>query len=435
MRKTFALLAAAVICGSVNAETVKMLTFGQGAPGIEEPGMMGEGLSADGKYICGALQEGTGYFVGNLETDEFRYALSEDPEGAELRNIDSNGLAIGFNGPGVTYSIDGVETVLATPEGYKYVLGEDISNDGSVMVGSLVGTGYVTSAAFSKDGGEWTNLPMPSDEILGAYAKTKTSAAKYVSGDGKVILGFVGSFGPAVLWEMNEAGEYEVDPLYHRYLVNGDSTATGPKFASLSPLNISNNGKYVLLQGNVMVDDDIFNSVTVAAVYDTETSTMKIYDESQEIDQAGLGLRPVAIADDGTFIGVIGQPLMGSTGTFIMKAGETQAEAMITAFPAYAEMFGMCDQFGFSVPMAISADGKVIMGYGFYCEDYFAEEAIPFYATWVINVDGTTSINSVVSESAQEAIYSIEGYRLNEMKPGLNIVRKADGSVVKVMKR
>lgn len=436
MKKFFTLIGALALCSAMNAETVKMLTFGLGQPGLEEPGMMGEGLSADGNYICGALENGMGYFVGNLTTDQFIFAITDDDEGAELRNVDNNGLAIGYNGPGVTYSIDGVETVLATPEGYKYVLGEDISNDGSVMVGSLIGTGYLTQAAYSKDGGEWTALPMPPAEELGAYGKNGMSAAKYVSGDGKVIAGYVGSFGPAMLWMMNDEGEYVPDALFTRYLYSDDADVDDHKFVSFTAMKLSNNGKYLLLQGSMMLSDDLFDTATVAMVYDTEYKTLKIYDEPQELDLYGLGLYPTAIADDGTFVGVMGQPLMASAGSFIMKAGETVAQSLSEVFPEYAKIYGDSDMFGFSTPMSMSADGKVIMGYAFYCEDFYADEAIPFYSTWVIDSCDPSAVGSVASDNVMpEEIYSIDGRKLDRMEKGINIIRMSDGSVKKIMNR
>ncbi len=437
MKKFFTFLGVFALCTSVNAETVKMLSLGLGQPGIDEPGMMGMAISADGRYVCGTLEYGFGYFVGDLTTEKYAYAITDDDEGAELRHVDNNGLAIGFNGPGVTYSLDGVETVLATPDGYRYVLGEDITNDGSLMVGSLVANDYGTFAAYSKNGGEWTLLPKPSDEEMGVFANDGFTAAKHVSGDGRVIAGYVGSFGPAMVWIMNENGEYEPDALFARYLITDEtSDDDARKFINLATMNISNNGKYVLLQGTMMNGDDLSDTVVVAAVYDTETKSLKIYDEPQEIDEAGMGLCPSAIADDGTFIGVIGQPMMGSTGSFIMKAGETQAKYLMNVYPEYAAIFMETDQYGNSVPMDISADGKKIIGYAYYCEDFSAEDSIPYFTTWVIDSTGTVAVESIATDSIQpEAVYSIDGRKQNGLKKGINIIRMSDGSVKKIINR
>ena len=50
------------------------------------------------------------------------------------------------------------------------MLGEALSNSGGVMVGSLVAKGFITNAAYSKNGGEWTLLPEADADLLGSYA-------------------------------------------------------------------------------------------------------------------------------------------------------------------------------------------------------------------------------------------------------------------------
>lgn len=437
MRKIFTAFLSLALCSTVNAQSIKTLSFGLGTPGIDEPQLIGLGISADGKYVCGSLEMGEGYFVADLENNFIQYDVTEDDEGAELRHVDNNGLAIGFNGPGVTYSIDGVETVLENPsDQYKYVLGEDLSNDGSVKVGSLVGTGFATYAAYSKDGGEWTLLPQVDNELLEGIGE-EGGSAKYVSGDGKVILGFVGSFGPAVLWVMNDEGEYEVDPLFSKYVIlTEEEEAAGEKVLyNLSAASLSDNGKYAALTGVIMVEDGF---LTVPAIYDVEAQELTIYSEPQEIDEYGIGIMPTAIANDGTMIGIIGnQPMFTCMGSFIWKAGEEKPTTFSDAFPSYAETFGFSDSIGYCVPTGISADGRYILGYGFYCDDFYDEDAIAYYSTYVIDNSGTSGIEtSVASErpAVQEAIYTIDGKRIDRMTKGINIVRMSDGTSRKVIK-
>ena len=47
----------------------------------------------------------------------------------------------------------------------------------------------------------------------------------------------------------------------------------------------------------------------------------------------------------------------------------------------------------------------------------------------------TTGISTPVTNSGVEAIYDINGNKLNSMKKGLNILKKADGTTVKVIKK
>ena len=437
MKKTFTLLAAMALCASMQAESLKILSLGLGTPGIDEPQLMGLGISPDGKYVCGPVEMGMGYFVGNIETNEYKFAMTDDDEGAELRHIDNNGLAIGYNGPGITYSFaTGEETVLPVPDGdWKYVLGEALTNDGSTLVGSLVAKGYMTYAAYSCNGGEWTLLPMPSEEVLGRYAEDG-STAKYVSGDGKYILGSIGNnMGPAILWVKNDAGEYEADPFYVNFVImtEADLEAGEKTLLGLSPVNISNNGRYVLCSGTMESEDGY---ILVPVVYDTESKTVKIYDEPQNVDMYGMGLYPSAIDDNGTFIGVIGQmPLYSSFGCFIMKAGATQAESLSEAFPEYGEVFGFSESIGCVVPTAMSADGSKMLAYGYYIEDPEDEDSWAYFATFVIDTNEGSSVESASSVAVPEAIYSIDGQKLNSLKSGINIIRSSDGSVKKIIKK
>ena len=56
----------------------------------------------------------------------------------------------------------------------------------------------------------------------------------------------------------------------------------------------------------------------------------------------------------------------------------------------------------------------------------------------VFGSDITSGIDNVTvtpNESGVDEIYDLSGRKLNEMQKGINIVRKADGTTVKVLKR
>lgn len=437
MKKTFTLFLGFAVASSLNAQTLRTLSLGLGIPGYDEPQLMGLSISPDGRYACGSIENGTGYFVADITNDEVRYEFSSDDEGAELRHVDNNGVAIGYNGPGVTYSIDGIETILTPPSDYyKYVLGEAISADGSIMTGSLVAKGYLTYAAYSVNGGTWTLLPEVDESLLGDYAG-QGSAAKYVSGDGKVILGCIGNFGPANLWVADEKGEYVVDPIFSKYLIMDDTDQReGEKILyGLNPMGLSNNGKYALCEGIISNDGQ---PMSVPVVYDIESRSITVYSEPQDIDPAARGLLPTAIADDGTFVGLIGsQPFFDSMGSFIWKAGESQASTLGQAFTVYDEKFGFSDSVGYCLPTGISADGRYILGYGFYSEDLEDMEAPAYFVTYIIDVKGNSSGISTVRPTdtpAIEQIYSIDGIRRDKVGNGINIIRMTDGSVRKILK-
>lgn len=436
MKKIFTLGLAFAFCSSLSAEELKTITLGQGLPGIDEPQLTGLGISPDGRYVCGAVEYGEGGFVTDLVNNVTNFEMVED---SAFDHVNNQGVAIGYLGDmGVTYSWNGEYNELKTPEGsWKYILGEDLSDDGSILVGSLVGAGFATYAAYSENGGEWKQLPAPSAELQEIFGED--SSAKCISGDGKYIVGHIGNFGPIIVWTRQEDGSYQVDPLFARFCAYDGDITEERNLDSLTPQAISNNGKYILCSAlQYVVDEDGFMSAkTFPAVYDTENGSLKRYDEPQEIDEIGLGLTGSAIADDGTFVGIIGTMAMyNCVGTFIMKAGENQAQTLVASYPEYAEMFEFSDMIGYSVATGISADARYILGYAFYSADFYDDEEPSYFLTFIIDTQaGGSSVNAVVKPSAAEEVYSLEGVRLSEMKRGINIVRKADGSVCKVIRK
>lgn len=443
MKKAITLSLGLALCATVYADDIRIFSCGIGTPGVEEPALMGLGISANGKYICGALQEGIGIFVADNETGDVNWLILSNDDGGELRHVDNNGVAIGVADEGILFSMeDAEETFIYAPTGYRYFLGESLTNDGSMIVGSLPGQSYDGKAVYTYDKQEWFFLPVPTKEELGALdPRADASSAKFVSGDGNVIFGHLGSFGIPIAWIKNEAGEYEPDFFPAKYLKVTEDDRNNPDkpLYGLSAMYtcMSNNGKYLCMVGKILTEDD--NYLDVPVVYDTEKKDIVIFGESQEIDEAGNGLYPLAISDDCTIIGTIGQPYFHSVGSYILKAGETQAERFNDAFPAFAEKLGESDEYGFNMPNGISADGRYILGYTFYCEDYNDPGADAYWVTYTIDTQSkTTGIEAstaIENLAKPEAYYSVDGKRLSEMSKGINIVRMSDGTVRKVIKK
>ena len=435
--KKFSIIALAfAICATANADTtLKMLSLGSDQkPGLGEPGMIGLGISPDGRYVCGTLENGIGIFIGDLDSDKMIYEISEGNDGGQLINVNDEGVAIGFNGdPGVTFNIEGIETVLRVPEGYKYVVGQDLTADGSVEVGLLVGDGYQIFPAYSRNGGVWQKLPMP-DLDLGDY-NTKQSGARYISDDGKIILGYIGALGPATLWRLNDKGEYVVDPFFDEYAKRTKEDTAHP-YITFEAEGMSPDGHYVLVKACTFSDG--LSGLNMPAVYDTMNKTLKVYDERQNIDEYELGLTPTAIANDGTFIGIVGSATT-NVGAFIMKSGESQAEMYVEAFPEYAEIFDLLDICGYHMPTDISANGNRIIGNGWYSpsDDPYADDALFYFMTYVIDrgIDsGVHTLSDAKYDAVPADFYTIDGVRLDAPVKGINIIRMSDGSVCKVIR-
>lgn len=445
MKKIFTFTLSLALSTSLFAESLQILKCGEdGIPGVTEPQLMGFSISANGRYVCGTIEQGVGIFIADCATGEVKWKNVEESTG-ELRGVDNDGHAIGFfddNGVLVSFESMDVEK-LKIPSNMRELLGESLSNDGSVMVGSFTEQSFNTIAAYSLNGAEWMTLPNPSDAELGNLKENinDMSSAKYVSGDGKVILGHLGSFTFPILWKMNEEGEYVTDFFPARYIKASDDDLSddNKELLGLSAFYtaMSNNGKYVGAVGTIV--DDSNNLRLVPVIYNTEEKTIKIYKQPQEIDYFGLGLYPRAIADDGTFIGTVGQPSSGSTGSFIMRAGEEIAELFVDAFPEYNKILGPSDtEAGLNVPTGISADGKHILGYTYYSDNLDVNDDSPaYFLTYVINTGSSTGVSEISSSSKalQAAVFSIDGRSLREISKGLNIVRNSDGSVSKILKK
>lgn len=422
------------LCLSLGAETLKTLSY-EGGPGVGSLELAGMGLSPNGRFVCGMIGYGEGFFAMDLESGVCNYKFELD---SELHNIDNNGLAIGYLGDmGVTYSWNGEMAELnAIDASCKYTMGEDLTNDGSVRVGTSVEYGYVTHAAISVNGGEWTRLPEPPADQLGKY--TDGSMAIGISGDGKYIIGHADNFGPIIMWTRNDDGSYEPDALFSRYCALDESEKDIKPLLDLHAQAISNNGLYVLCLASKSVVDGNGDEIKLnfPAVYNTDTREFKFYDELQNIDEKNLGLAGTAIADDGSFVGIIGSMMNANVGCFVMKAGETQAKLFVDAFPQYAEKFEVADKIGNSIPTDVSADGRYILGFAYYSEDLYDPTLHVSALTYIIDNGVTDSaVGSVSMLPVSEEIYSLDGVRLTELKKGVNIIRMSDGSVRKVIKK
>ena len=176
---------------------------------------------------------------------------------------------------------------------------------------------------------------------------------------------------------------------------------------------------------------------SIPAVYDIQEKTLNPHCEPQAIDPEGYGLFITAISDDGTIVGSIGQPDQGSRGSYILRAGETQAEKFVDAFPAYGELLGEGDFYGFHLPTGMSADGRYISGYCFYSADY-NDDSPAYYTTYLIDTVTGAGVDEIASEAEEAtpvAIYTLDGQRVSELTKGVNIIRMSDGTSRKVINK
>ena len=435
------ILALCALCASASEDTLKLFSAsGDGNPQMGEPSLMGLAISANGKYICGAGEMGAIVFVADRETGEVKWAIAEGDNGGELRHIDNEGTAIGFcddEDAATLYSFNNpVFNNIHAPAGFRGVMGEAISNDGSIITGSLTQQSFDTKGAYRIGDGEWQLLDIPTEEEIGTELWEEihkgASATKNISGDGNVILGNLGSFALPIIWVRNDEGVYEYDFFPHR-LINGEMETEVPLMSvSGMYLNMSNNGKYACFVGQIETEEG--KKLNIPVIYDIENRELILYSEQQAVDVAGAGLYPLAISNDGTFIGTIGQPYFNSYGSFIMMPGEKQAKKYVDVFASYAEKLGVADSLGFDMPVGISADGRYLLGYSWYSSDYYdttVNDAM--YVTYVIDRGETVGVDKVGADILPEMIFTIDGKRVEKLTKGINIVRQSDGTVKKIL--
>lgn len=447
MKKTFTLSLAVALAASIYADEVKTFSFGMGTPGVDEPTFCGLGLSGNGKYFCGAFDQGIGIVIGNTETGELKYKMCGD-SGGELRHINNNGIAVGMDSSeeiadyGMTYSFANDETdILMPPAGVKYIMGEGITDDNKIIAGTLI-TPTATKAAYQVDGGEWIYLPYPSEEEIGSLAsilhKGEWSGINNISSDGSIIYGYIGNFVLPCLWVRNAQGGYDCDFFAGKYIKKVEADRDNPEkplysMSAYYGLSLSNDGRYACMIGLMMNEKEEYFSVP--CVYDTANKTLKVYEGIQEIDVNGDGLYPMGISNYGTIIGSIGKPYFGSTGCFIWRAGEDAPQKFSEAFPNFYEKLGAGEDIGLNMPTGISADGSKILGYIWATQDDFSNTG--YWLTYLIERDDLSGVNEIAAEEGEavvQGIYSIDGKKLNTLQKGINIVRMSDGSARKILK-
>lgn len=384
-------------------------------------------ISTNHRYVAGQAQSQStgvaGLFVYDLETGDYVVEEGIDELGGDLRAVNDEGVAAGFNPNAVTLAIDGSRTELETPDGYESGA-RDLSEDGSVVVGCYWNSSdYVPHACVWKDG-EMIALPEPTEEEMG-FSFPGTSA-NYCNSDASVIAGYIYdnliTF-PLIVWYLQDDGTYVCDPVCKEYFGLYEENTDKP-YEMFRASNISRNGKYA--------------AVTLAepygesrmARYDLETGELEefVADGTGNVE-AGTSTECASVANDGTLTGwFLSYSLFSSLRTAcIWWAGADEPELLSEKYPEYTQL-ATYDEVGYNLLYDITPDAKTALGFA-YDENYY-------YVSYVIDFEDTaTGISTVADacdEAAETARYTLSGTRVAAPVKGLNIVKKADGSVTKV---
>ncbi len=386
-------------------------------------------ISPNGKYVAGAT--GDKAFVGDWAENKFSYFDAESVEGtAEARDVDNDGVAVGYNMYAFKMKLDGTHEYLEGSGG----IGEGITSDGSVVCGSVDRTiddpddsyaTWLTHACIWKDG-KMQVLPEPTDAWL-KFTSNGTSA-KAINGDGTVIAGQIVddmATYPAVVWHQNRDGSYSADPISRNKFEVGDGDNP---FWVYQVTGISENGKWLtfLLQENGSY------SYTLGR-YNLDTDEMEVckLDGSDPNFPAETSLYSSKVANDGTIVGWA-EPALNSRLGIIWKPGEPAAKLLADEYSA-AGKFAEYDVSFTHTPTDITPDGKYITGFGMNTEGYivgyvFNTEEYDPTATAISNVTAQKENNR------KDAIYTIGGTQVKDLTNGVNIVRR-NGKVSKLLIR
>ncbi len=390
----------------------------------EYSGLRGLAMSSNGRYIAGVLgvSAGNGTFILDTETGTLQICKS----GGEFRGVSDTGVAIGYGQGGViTCDMDGNVTSLV--QGGSGI-GNAITPDGTLAVGNVYrdysdgGSAWYTHACYWKDG-ETVLLPEPTAEELG-FGTDGTSAVA-VSADGSLIVGYVidnWATYPLIVWKLNEDGTYTCDPISKDYYEE-DQWAENNPYYTISPTAVSADGKYIAL----MLESSNNDHIERIGRYNMETR------ELEEADNDNNFL-PSGISNDGSILAALGGVASMNKQGYIWRPDNSEAVTIRSQYP-YATGFATYDNDGDHQPMAISPDGRFIMGFvGFYDE----EDATYKYGTYLFDAqeyENAVGIDVVKNdEQSEEVIYGIDGTRRNSIQHGINIIKK-NGNTVKYMKK
>ena len=394
-----------------------------------------QAVSPNHRYVAGPaynIETGAyGMFVYDIETDNYAVEAALDDFGADIREVNNDGVATGYNEQACFFNINGTVDYFYAEEEMS-TIARDASDDLSVAVGCYyLTTGYLTTACVWKDGNRM-DLPVPTDEELGF--ETNGSSAYYTNSDGSVIVGYVVdnfSTNPLLVWRLQDDGTYECDPVCTRYF-SPDGDVEGRPYIMFSPQGFSRNGRYVSLNLSVYDEATEWFTEQYLGRLDLETGTLEEYraDGNGEI-AANSEMTASQVSDNGTIIGYVssgGWGPMQQRNAMIWQKDKTP-RLLATMCPDVKEI-ALYDEVGFNTAIDITPDGRYIAG--------FAYDDTYNYKSFLLDIGseaaGVKAVKVADDEDVVEvARYAINGTRLGAPVKGVNIVKMSDGTVKKVI--
>lgn len=433
-----------------NAQTLTKFTTEE-----NENGYQVMDISNNGKYIGGVTLLGE-MFIIDVEKKEAKLKETLDPNGgAEIRGVSNNGIGVGFNEIIATLSAGGEFKVVEEKSEDSYGLGEDISDDGTIIAGAMVNNNY--GDGWLKKPCIWINgvrkmLPEPTTEEIGF--NYNGASTKHISADGSVILGHLMddvSLEPAALW-IKDGDTYRLDSIwkgrFHPTQYDeelGDFRKYDEPYVNFRWGGLSANGKYAVLtiSENLGEEENEYgwvvqiNTEDRIGIYDIENKELKIItiDGNHGID-AGTSVTPTAVSNDGTVVGYTTGQWFDPRNAIILKAGENQPRLLKDVYGSL-EALAEYDDNGFHTVTGITGDGRYITGFGsVLSEKEIDGEIIPtaIVVSYVLDTKGniTDGISNITNNTKKNAEYfTVDGRKISAPVKGLNIIKTSNGETRK----
>lgn len=200
---------------------------------------------------------------------------------------------------------------------------------------------------------------------------------------------------------------------------------------------MSENGKW-LARTIAKYADDGWGAIYGLERYNLETDELEEYWYGESVGEC----HSACIANDDTMTGWSGR--FNEEESAIWKAGSAEPQSLSIAFPE-VQQFTEFDAIRGHKPCAISADGRYIVGYGYYSRTNAETEATTEgYESYIFDTTAkgaTTAINAAPNiskktvEKVAAARYDLIGKMMDSRIKGINILKPLTGKAIKIMEK
>lgn len=396
--------------------------------------LLGTSMSNNHKYVAGEEMDTRVPFIWNTETQDVQFIQANDASNMVMNGafngVNNSGIAVGS----VQSQNDGISIAIMAnmAEGGNYTTlyrndsdqGSDaygITEDGSVIVGFHFDESWTAKACiWTNNGQNRTDLPAPTVAQLGF--EFDYVAARWISGNGNVILGYAQDYnsGEWVAMAWGKVG-YEYTPYcfannyYQGYTLDDEGMAVIPEspnpYFAFEPTALSYDGNYAALKLVLPYDLNDWFAEPEFTLGRINLTTGEL--EAMEDAPQGLNLILYGIANDGTSLGVVENESGNSSIYWAADGSVVSTEQLLAEVPAAAALREV-------MLTGISGDASTIMGY--------AATVTGQATTFVVQLHessepvGIDTVDTTM-EPRVRGIYDMMGRKLNQIsQPGIYII-------------